>query len=169
MKKLSQAACRMLLAGRRKPSGGQRRLAEQLVSEGLMSKDGQYVSPTAAGRATVTVLVPCPCGADGPALTRKEIAAWNKLRGFRIMICPCGHEVPPPRTAHDVRKMSRTFYGDWAHTACAKARAPFCAEFVRQSGSVLGHKCFRKATTRNNDGRPVCTWHKLGPMVRTRR
>lgn len=166
MKKLSLSARLMLLAGRLKPSGGQCRLADHLVSEGLLSKDGQYVSPTSAGRATVTIPVPCLCGAEGPALTKKEIAAWNKLRGCRILICPCGHEVPPPRTAHEVRKLSRTLYGEWAHTACAKARAPICAEYVQVSGSVLGRRCFRLASTRNNDDRPVCTWHRIGRMLR---
>jgi hypothetical protein len=68
-------------------------------------------------RAFVSVKL-CACGAPKARLTKKQIAAYNRLRGYDITLCPCGHEILVPKTAKDVRTLG-AINGRWSHRECA--------------------------------------------------
>lgn len=46
------------------------------------------------------------------------------------------------------------------------ARSAYCTQFVDEPESVLGRSCYRKATTTNDGGKPVCAWHAHGRVFR---
>ena len=101
----------------------------------------------------------CPCGSDSAPLTKRQIRALERLRDREIVICPCGHEIDPPRTAHDVRKIGAI--GDkLAHKVCVTGGAKLCAALVNNPGAVLSRNCLRKPSMRNARGEAVCTWHR---------
>jgi hypothetical protein len=62
----------------------------------------------------------CACGQQRARLTKKQIAALSRLRGYKIVICPCGHEIKVPRTAKDASPLG-AIKGHWAHRECAQA------------------------------------------------